>query len=81
MAHNPEIMSFFYIYGYVVRSTAPDASHQNYPAEGAHRYIVEKIGYLMEGHTFPLKLWPCAPSHYIKICGMFPHGESGLSPI
>ena len=38
MAQKPEIVSLFDKYGYAVRWTFPDASHQNYPDEGPHRY-------------------------------------------
>ena len=80
MARNPAIVSLFDKYGYEVRRTAPDAYHQNSPAEVPHRYIVEAVSYLVEGHQVPLKPWPYALSHYIKVCGMVPHGESELSP-
>ena len=39
MARNPAIVSLFYKYGYSVKQTAPDACHQNYPAERPYRYI------------------------------------------
>ena len=34
----------------------------------------------MQGHQVTLKLCPYAFSHYIKVNGMVPHGESELSP-
>ena len=56
MAQNPEIVSRFDKYGYVVRWTAPYAYHQNYPSKVPHRYIVESARSLMEGHKVPLRL-------------------------
>ena len=50
MSRNPTIVSLLEKYGYVVIRTSPDASHQNSPAKTPHRYIVESVGSLMEGH-------------------------------
>ena len=41
MAQNPEIVSRFDKYGYVVRWNAPNAYHQVFLDEGPHRYIGE----------------------------------------
>ena len=57
-----------------------DASHQNSPAEGPHRYIGEAVFSIMEGCQVPIKLFPYALSHYIKVHDVVPHGESELSP-
>ena len=72
-------MSLFDKYIYVVRRPDTDAFHQNSPAEGPHRYIGEAAIYLMEEHKVPLKICPYELSHYIKVHGTFPHGESELS--
>ena len=69
----------FWKYGYSVRRTAPDTSHQNSPDEGHHRYIGEAVRSPMEGYQFQLKLFPYALSQYIKLQSMVPHGESELS--
>ena len=50
MARNPAILSLLEKYGYAIRRTAPDASHQNYSDEGPHRYTGESVRSLMEVH-------------------------------
>ena len=80
MAIKPATVSLFDKYGYAVRRTASDDSHQNSPDEAPPRYIGKTSIYLLEGHQVPLKIWPYVLSHYIKLHGMVPHSETELSP-
>ena len=76
MPLNPAIVSLIYKYVYAVRRTAPDASHQNSPAELPHRCIEEPIRYLTEENQVTLNILKYALIQYVKVHGMVPHGES-----
>ena len=56
MARKPAIVSLFDNYGYAVRQTDPEKSHQNSSGEVRNRYTGEEVSYLMKGNQVTLRI-------------------------
>jgi hypothetical protein len=64
---NPACKALFLKYGYEIRPTGADASHQNGPVERAHQTVANGIRALLSGANLDVRFWPFAFHHYLRI--------------
>ena len=64
---NPKIHALFQKYNYTIQPTGAGASNQNGPVERNHRTIANHIRCLLDGANLPVKFWPYAFHHMIRI--------------
>ena len=75
-----EVWDLFESHGYRVKTTATNASSQNGLGERPHRTIADGVRTMLHGAGLPLKFWPYAFHHFIRMYNFTPHGESLVSP-
>ena len=79
--HNPEVRKLFTRHGYQLRPTGADSSHQNGPVERAHRTVCDRIRCLLSGARLPIKFWPYAFHHALRILNAIPQRTQTQSPL
>ena len=73
--HNPEVRKLFNIYGYKINPTGADTSRQN-AVERYNRTIGAGIRALLIGANLPIKFWPYAFHHFLRLKNaVYPSGE------
>ena len=76
-----EVVDLFEKAGYHVEPTAPDSSHQNGPGERPHQTIGDAIrAMLVRGAGLPVKFWPYAFHHYLRLYNVTVHADKTASP-
>ena len=78
---NPEVRRLFQRFGYQVRPTGADASNQNGPVERGHRSVANAIRALLTGANLPVKFWPYAFHHWLRIDNAIPSRDQSGSPV
>ena len=74
---NPKIHALFKKYDYTIQPTGAAASNQNGPVERNHRTIANHIRCLLDGANLPIKFWPYAFHHMIRILNaLVSHGQT-----
>jgi histone deacetylase 1/2 len=66
--------------GYKVETTAPDSSHQNGPGERPHQTIADAMRTMLAGANLPMKFWPYAFHHFLRIYNTTVHGDKDATP-
>ena len=79
--NNPDIRNLLAIYGYEILPTGADSSHQNGPVERAHRTLGNSIRALLTGANLPIKFWPYAFYHAMRLANAFPERGEPMSPL
>ena len=79
--NNPKIRNLFSFYGYAIHPTGADASHQNGPAERAHRTLANTIRALLLGADLDIKFWPYAFYHAMRLANSFPERGKNASSL
>jgi hypothetical protein len=74
------IVDLFSNAGYHVETTASNSSHQNGPGERPHQTIADGIRTMLAGASLPMKFWPYAFHHFLRIYNATVHGECDASP-
>ena len=77
---NPEVLRLFERFGYEIRPTGADSSHQNGPVERAHLTVANAVRSMLTGADLPVKFWPYAFHHYIRIKNAIPPRDKEDSP-
>ncbi len=67
-------------FGYHIRVTAPEGSHQNSPGERPHQIIGDSLRTMLHGANLPYKLWPWAFNHILRVHSYIPHGSQETTP-
>jgi len=78
---NPAIRALFSEFGYALRPTGADASHQNGPVERAHLTVANAIRALLTGAGLEVRFWPYAFQHWLRICNSLPSRDQTASPL
>jgi hypothetical protein len=78
---NPKVRALFLKFGYKIRPTGADNSHQNGPVERAHRTVADKIRCLLSGADLPIKFWPYAFHHALRLINALPGRDQEQSPL
>jgi len=73
MYRNPAILNLFQRYKYQVFPTGADASFQNGQVKRSHRTVATSVRALLFGAGLPVKFWPFAFHHVLRICNAIPH--------
>ena len=79
--NNPAVQNIFIFKGYAIRSTGPEASFQNGPVKRAHRTLSNSIRALLTGANLPVKFWPYAFYHAMRLSNAFPEARNDKYPI
>ena len=79
--HNPEVTTLFKKFGYDIYPTGADASHQNGPVERAHRTVADSIRTFLIGANLPIKFWPYAFHHSLRIRNSTPSRDQEIAPL
>ena len=79
--NNPDVRNLFATYKYEILPTGTDASHQNGPVERAHRTLANSMRALLTGANLPIKFWPYAFYHSMRLANAFPERGDDLSPL
>eukprot|EP00536_Pseudo-nitzschia_multiseries_P015908 jgi/Psemu1/44246/gm1.44246_g len=80
--HNPDIQNLFSAFGYTIYPTGADASHQNGSVERAHRTLANSMKTsMLSGANLPIKFWPFAFYHALRLSNVFPEGTQSHSPL
>ena len=79
--HNPDIRNLFSAFGYSIFPTGADASHQNGTVERAHRTLANSMRTMLSGANLPIKFWPFAFYHALRLSNAFPEGNQQHSPL
>jgi hypothetical protein len=77
----PVIRSLFERYGYDVRPTGSDSSHQNGPVERAHLTVANGVQSMLIGGNLDIAFWPYAFHHYLRIKNAIPSRDQEKSPM
>ena len=78
--NNPEVKALFARFGYEIRVTGADASNQNGPVERGHGVVANAIRAILLGADLPIKFWPYAFHHWLRIDNSLPSKDQELSP-
>jgi histone deacetylase 1/2 len=78
---NPEVRKLFKQFKYEIRPTGADSSNQNGPVERAHLNVGNAIRAMLHGANLPIKFWPYAFHHYIRLKNAIPSKDQNMSPI
>ena len=81
MYRNPEIRNLFAKYKYKVFPTGADSSSSNGAVERAHRTVATSTRALLFGANLPVKFWPYAFHHVLRIRNAIPHRGQEASPL
>jgi hypothetical protein len=74
------VVDLFSNAGYKVETTAPDSSHQNGPGERPHQTIADAMRTMLAGANLPMKFWPYAFHHFLRISNTTVHGDKDATP-
>jgi len=78
--NNPEIHCLFTRFGYDVCPTDADSSNQNGAVECGHGVVANAIRAMLFGVNLPVKFWPCAFHHWLRIDNVIPSKDQEHSP-
>ena len=78
---NPAIVTLLQRFGYDVRPTGADASNQNGPVERGHLTVGNALRSMLLGANLPIKFWPYAFHHYMRIDNSFPSRDQTQTPL
>ena len=76
---NPEIRNLFAKYKYKLFPTGADSSSSNGAVERAHRTVATSARALLFGANSPVKFWPYAFHHVLRIRNAIPHRGQEVS--
>jgi hypothetical protein len=74
------VVDLFSSAGYQVETTAADSSHQNGPGERPHQTIADGMRSMLAGAAMPMKFWPYAFHHFLRIYNVTVHSNKDASP-
>lgn len=74
------VLDLFSAAGYQVETTAADSSHQNGPGERPHQTIADGMRTMLAGAALPMKFWPYAFHHFLRIYNATVHADHDASP-
>jgi hypothetical protein len=75
------VITLFENAGYHVQVTATDTSSSNGPVERPHQTISNALMSMLSGTNLPIKFWPYAFHHYLRLYNVIPHGDAPSSPM
>jgi hypothetical protein len=64
---------------YKVKTTASDSLNQNGPGEQPHQTIADAMRTMLAGPNLPMKFWPYAFHHFLRIYNTTVHGDKDAS--
>ena len=79
--NNPKVRKLFKKRGFAIYPTGANASHQNGPVERAHRTVAEGMRAFLVGSGAPIKFWPYAFKHYLRMTNVMPSCGKYESPV
>jgi hypothetical protein len=74
------VVDLFSAAGYQVETTAADSSHQNGPGERPHQTIANGMRTMLAGAALPMKFWPYAFHHFLRLYNTTVHANKDASP-
>jgi hypothetical protein len=77
--NNPKIRALFREFGYDIRPTGADSSHQNGPVERAHETIGDALRTLLNGSNLDPRFWPYAFYFFLRIKNALPGKDDSPS--
>jgi hypothetical protein len=77
---NPKVRALFAKFGYEVRATGADSSHQNGPVERAHQTIGNALRTMLTGAGLDSRFWPYAFHNHLRIKNALPGKDNAPSP-
>ena len=78
--NNPVVIQLFKRFGYDIQVTGADASNQNGPVEQGHGVVANAIRAMLLGASLPIKFWPYAFHHWLRIDNSLPSRDQEHSP-
>ena len=78
---NPQVRALFKQFGYDIRPTGADASNQNGPVERGHLTVANAVRAMLTGANLPVKFWPYAFHHWLRIHNSIPSRDQLSSPL
>ena len=78
---DPRIRKLFEKFKYKVEPTGSDSSHQIGSAERTHQTIGYSVRALLQGANLPIKFWPYAFRHYLRIKNSLPQRRDDSSTL
>lgn len=78
---NPAVRQIFADSGYTIRPTGADASNQNGPVERGHLTVANAIRAMLTGANLPIKFWPYAFHHWLRIDNSLPSRDQEHAPL
>ena len=78
--NNPAVIQLFTRFGYEIRVTGADSSNQNGPVERGHGVVANAIRAMLLGASLPIKFWPYAFHHWLRIDNNIPSKDQEQSP-
>jgi GAG-pre-integrase domain len=79
--NNPAMVKMIREEGYEIRPTGADASNQNGPVERGHLTVANAIRAQLLGANLPVKFWPYAFHHWLRIDNSIPSKDQPSSPL
>ena len=80
MARNSEVQSLFGKHTYAIWPTSPGSSHQNAPAKRPIQTIGNAMRAMLQGSNLPMKYWPYAFYHFLRVHNLTPCAGEKISP-
>jgi hypothetical protein len=74
------VVNLFSAAGYQVEITAANSSHQNGPGERPHQTITDGMHSMLAGAAMPMKFWPYAFPHFLRIYNATVHADKDATP-
>lgn len=78
---NPQVRDLLQEFGYDLRPTGADASNQNGSVERGHLTVANAVRALLVGANLPIKFWPYAFHHWLRIDNSLPSRDQTESPL
>ena len=81
LAGNPLVHNLFWRHCYSVYETGGYSFNSNGPVERAHRTVADSIKVVLLGVGLPVRFWPYAFYHFLRIRNVIPGAGQDASPI
>jgi hypothetical protein len=78
--NNQKVHALFQRFGYAIRPTGADSSHQNGPVEHAHQTIGNTLCTMLIGANLDARFWPYAFHTYLCVKNAMPLKDQASSP-
>lgn len=78
---NPQVHELFKCFDYEIRPTGANLSNQNGPVERAHLTVANAVQAMLTGANLPIKFWPYAFHHWLRINNSLPSRDQTSSPL